>query len=286
MKPYYEGWYMKQEQGSDLLAVIPGRSQDDAFIQVVTPRRATYLSFPLSEFEPIDGSNGFAGRYSGMRIGASEFTPAGMRLSVHRPGIDLEGHLSYRQPTPLRYDIMGPFALIPMETKHTVFSMRHWVDGEFELDGVRHRFENAVGYMEGDRGHSFPRGYTWVQSVDFDDGASVMVAIAEIPLAAFRFSGCIAVVSLGGEEYRFATYLGVRIVASSPTCVELVQRDLHLRVDLPQAAGHRLQAPDRGSMQRVIHENPSVPARFRFDKGGRALLDRTCEHTSYEYVPA
>ena len=26
MKPYYEGWYLKQQQGDDLLAVIPGRA--------------------------------------------------------------------------------------------------------------------------------------------------------------------------------------------------------------------------------------------------------------------
>ena len=36
MRPYYEGWYMKQQQGGDILAVIPGRAQDEAFIQVVT----------------------------------------------------------------------------------------------------------------------------------------------------------------------------------------------------------------------------------------------------------
>lgn len=26
MRPYYEGWYMKQQQGGDILAVIPGLS--------------------------------------------------------------------------------------------------------------------------------------------------------------------------------------------------------------------------------------------------------------------
>ena len=47
------------------------------------------------------------------------------------------------------------------------------------------------GYMEGDRGHSFPRGYTWIQSTDFGCAASVMLALAEIPLAGLRFTGCI-----------------------------------------------------------------------------------------------
>ena len=47
MRPYYEGWYMKQQQGGDILAVIPGRAQDEAFIQVVTADGAHYLPFPL-----------------------------------------------------------------------------------------------------------------------------------------------------------------------------------------------------------------------------------------------
>ena len=45
--------------------------------------------------------------------------------------------------------------------------------------------------MEGDRGHSFPQGYTWVQSVDLPCDASVMLAVATIPLGPLHFIGCI-----------------------------------------------------------------------------------------------
>mgnify|MGYP007008829585 FL=1 len=50
MKPYYEGWYMKQQQGEDVLAVIPGRAQDSAFIQVVSNRGSSFLPYPLVAF--------------------------------------------------------------------------------------------------------------------------------------------------------------------------------------------------------------------------------------------
>ena len=50
MKPYYEGWYMKQQQGEDVLAVIPGRAQDSAFIQVVSNRGSRFLPYPLEAF--------------------------------------------------------------------------------------------------------------------------------------------------------------------------------------------------------------------------------------------
>lgn len=281
MKPYYEGWYMKHEQGDDFLAVIPGRAEDGAFIQVITPQRARYLAYPLDAFEEVAPSRTGV---PGIRISESFFSPEGLDLNVHEEGIDLVGRLRYRAFTPLRYDIMGPFSLLPMETKHTVFSMRHRVDGTVELDGEELRFRNAVGYMEGDRGRSFPRGYTWVQSVDFDADASVMVALAEIPLAGMRFTGCIAVVSLANEEYRLATYLGVRIVEATERAIELAQRDLRLRVEVRGGGGHRLQAPDQGTMQRVIRESPAVPAHFTFEKGGRVLLDAVCDHTGYEHV--
>lgn len=234
MRPYYEGWYMKQQQGGDILAVIPGRAQDEAFIQVVTADGAHYLPFPLEDFRQTGTRS--------MRVGRSLFSPIGMMLDVQAPDLELVGRLRYRELTPLRSDIMGPFAYLPLETKHTVFSMRHRVDGEVELNGRTLRFENAKGYMEGDRGHSFPRGYTWIQSTDFGCAASVMLAL------------------------------------------EVRQGDMTLRVELPEAGGHRLQAPAQGSMARPIRESPAVPARFRFVKGGRTLLDSPDACTSFELV--
>ena len=276
MRPYYEGWYMKQQQGGDILAVIPGRAQDEAFIQVVTADGAHYLPFPLEDFRQTGTRS--------MRVGRSLFSPIGMMLDVQAPDLELVGRLRYRELTPLRSDIMGPFAYLPLETKHTVFSMRHRVDVEVELNGRTLRFENAKGYMEGDRGHSFPRGYTWIQSTDFGCAASVMLALAEIPLAGLRFTGCIGVVWIAGVEHRFATYSGVRIREASDRAVEVRQGDMTLRVELPEAGGHRLQAPAQGSMARPIRESPAVPARFRFVKGGRTLLDSSDACTSFELV--
>lgn len=276
MRPYYEGWYMKQQQGGDILAVIPGRAQDEAFIQVVTADGAHYLPFPLEDFRQTGTRS--------MRVGRSLFSPIGMMLDVQAPDLELVGRLRYRELTPLRSDIMGPFAYLPLETKHTVFSMRHRVDGEVELNGRTLRFENAKGYMEGDRGHSFPRGYTWIQSTDFGCAASVMLALAEIPLAGLRFTGCIGVVWIAGVEHRFATYRGVRIREASDRAVEVRQGDMTLRVELPEAGGHRLQAPAQGSMARPIRESPAVPARFRFVKGGHTLLDSSDACTSFELV--
>lgn len=285
MKPYYEGWYMKQQQGDDFLAVIPGRATDNAFIQVITPRGARYLSYPLAAFRQEERT----GEGPVMYVGRNRFSPRGMDVDVHEGGVDLVGRLRYRALTPLRSDIMGPFAVLPMETKHTVFSMRHQVDGEVTLNGEPYRFRGGAGYMEGDRGHSFPAGYTWVQTVDFsgdleERGASVMIAIARIPLGPVRFIGCIAIVSIDGREYRLATYRGVRILQATKSLVELAQGDLRLRVDILGSGGFQLQAPEQGSMHRVIRESPSVPAHFHFERRGRTLLDAVSPRTSFEFV--
>ena len=140
MKPYYEGWYMKQQQGEDVLAVIPGRAQDSAFIQVVSNRGSSFLPYPLEAFDRTDGS---------MRIGDSLFTPYGMQLRIDEPDFELVGSVRYDHLLPLRSDIMGPFAYVPMETKHTVFSMRHQVTGSIRLNGDALDIRNGIGYMEG-----------------------------------------------------------------------------------------------------------------------------------------
>lgn len=276
MKPYYEGWYMKQQQGDDVLAVIPGRAQDSAFVQVVTNHGSSFVPYPLESFHHKGGS---------MRVGSSLFTPYGMHLRIDEPDFELVGRIGYHDLLPLRSDIMGPFAHLPMETKHTVFSMRHRVSGSVCLNGTTMELSDGVGYMEGDRGRTFPSSYFWVQSLDMQRDASIMLAIAEIPLGPIRFTGCIGVVTLGSTEHRFATYRGARIAEHAPTAAEVRQGDMRLRVDVLDDRGHALQAPNQGMMDRTIHESPAVPARFRFEKHGETLLEGESPQTSYEYVP-
>ena len=46
------------------------------------------------------------------------------------PGLNVNGRLDFGTLTPIKYDIMGPFALVPfMECRHSVISMRHPVWG-------------------------------------------------------------------------------------------------------------------------------------------------------------
>lgn len=77
-----------------------------------------------------------------------------------------------------------PFKYVPfMECRHSVWSMRHSVSGTVYINGQEYSFQNAWGYWEGDRGHSFPKEYLWTQCCF--DGGSLMLSVAEIPIAGF-----------------------------------------------------------------------------------------------------
>ena len=106
---------------------------------------------------------------------------------------------------------MGPFHYIPfMQYKHSVISMKHIVNGTLTINNENYVFKNDLGYIEGDRGFSFPKQYAWTHCF-FNDG-SLMLSVADIPFGLFHFTGSISVILLNDKEYRFATYLGAKAI--------------------------------------------------------------------------
>lgn len=274
MSEYFEGWYYKHQKDDMSIALIPGRSKDSAFIQVITNHRSYNVLYGLDEYR----------KGKVVCVGSNRFNINGIELNIHKDGLDLSGSISYKSPVPIAYDIMGPFRYLPMECRHTVLSMYHGIRGNLNLNGQKLSLDGGKGYIEGDSGKSFPESYTWVQSNDFDDECSVMVSIAKIPFAGLKFLGCIGIVWYRGKEYRLATYKGVKIQCRNENRIELTQRGLKLTIEIKEHTGHSLYAPDRGSMSRTIHECVAVKADFTFSDGNRLLFKKTSDHTSYEYV--
>lgn len=270
---YFEGWYYKQRAGDYMLALIPGRASDGAFVQMIDS--AGTRNFPMPDFR-AEGDT--------VRTGDCLFSPRGIHVSL--PGV--EGTLRYEGLTPLRSDIMGPFAHLPMQCRHGVVSMSHRVSGRMVVDGIPHDFDGSAGYCEKDCGRSFPRSYLWVQCNDFAGVSaplSVMAALAHIPFLGFSFTGCLAVVMLGGREYRFATYRGVRIEDYTPRHVLLRQGQLTLELDSePLAFGRELRAPSRGRMVGRIRESCDARLRVRLTDCGSLLLDAFSSRATYESV--
>ncbi|SBW10409.1 conserved hypothetical protein [uncultured Eubacteriales bacterium] len=283
--PYFEGCYFRHQSPSgDLLALIPARHTDSAgrttaSLQVVTPRRTWTADFPGEAFLASRGV--FQVWLDGNLLGQK-----GLRLDLRIPGLTLRGEVRYGPFTPLKSDIMGPFRFVPaMECRHGVVSMGHRLEGMLELNGRTLDFNGGTGYIETDRGSSFPRAYLWTQCAWRESGnSSLMLSIAEIPFLGGRFTGCICAVLHDGREYRLATYLGAQAVKWSAAGALIRQGSLLLAVELLKGHAQALSAPKEGRMERTIHESLRSTVRYRFWRGDALLFDHTDENASFEHA--
>lgn len=276
-KGFFYGWYFKCQSDTQTLAVIPAvhraGGKYTCSIQIITEEQTWMAELPGDMFRREEKS---------ISIGSNRFGERGVRLNVHVPGLEVEGQLRFGALIPPRYDIMGPFSLVPfLECRHSVWSMRHKVWGTVHINRAAYSFDGADGYWEGDCGRSFPREYIWTQCI-FPGGA-LMLAVADIPLAGFHFRGIIGFVLWHGREYRLATYLGAKAVRVRYGLVRVVQGSLELEARLLERTGNPLKAPIGGDMARIIHESPACRARYRFRENSRTLLAFESDRASFEY---
>lgn len=265
MKEFFEGYYYKHQKGDETLCIIAGKAGTARFIQVITEKQAWQV--PFTE--------------------GNKFTTGGIRLAIETPELSLKGEIRYENLTPLGTDIMGPFRFFSMECSHGVISMGHRLRGKVELNGKTIDFTGGKGYIEMDKGRSFPSAYTWVQANDFADAlqedCSIMAAVAKIPFFGLHFRGCICAIYYKGKEYRLATYRGVRVLECSRRRIVLRQGKYRLEIEIEGGGGHRLRAPVKGEMSRTIVESASCPAWFTFFCRGKLIFHLRSEHAGFEY---
>ena len=285
--PYFEGWYFKhQNPQGQTLALIPAFHIDrdgrrTASLQVISKDQAWWLEYPASQLhisrQPFQ-----------VQIGQSCFGSQGIDLHIQQDNLSLCGSLRYGPFTALRSDIMGPFRFFAgMQCSHGVISTGHSLSGTLELNGERLDFSDGIGYIETDRGRSFPNRYLWTQCVwDGPELGSLMLAIATIPLPVGSFTGCICSVLYRGREYRLATYRGVKIEAWSSTGAVIRQGQYRLEVELLNERRQALRAPVEGRMERTIHESLCAEVRYRFWHGDHLLFQHTDSSASFEYSSA
>lgn len=282
--PYFEGWYFRhQAPDGAALALIPALHIDadgrrTSSIQVISDQGTWTADFPGAAFQASQG-------VFQVWLGGNLFNRKGVWLDLHAPGLTLRGEVRYGPFTPLKSDIMGPFRFLPaMECSHGVLSMGHRLEGALTLNGRALVFDGGTGYVETDRGRSFPRSYLWTQCA-WRDGRSnsLMLSIADIPVPGGRFTGCICAVLHGGREYRLATYQGVKVRRWSETGARIAQGAYQLDVELLEGQGRPLWAPVEGQMSRTIHESLRAAVRYRFWAGDRLLFDHVDDAASFEF---
>ncbi len=275
MQDYFCGWYFKCQSDDQTLALIAASHRNDGrrsnSIQILTEGTSATAFFPYSALK--SEPNGFS-------IGESCFGKSGIDLHINDSNVTAHGRLVFGPFTPIKYDVMGPFRYLPfMECRHSVKSMSHTVCGEITVNGKCYDLGGGRGYIEGDRGRSFPTRYLWTHT--FFDTGSLMLSIADIPLGTFDFIGIIGVIHYRGKEYRLATYLGARAVKIG-RCTTVRQGKYELTVNLIEQCPLPLAAPLLGQMSRTIHESACCKAEYIFKISDKTVFSFVTDKASFE----
>ena len=281
-KSYFEGWYLKHQCEDDSIAFIPALHMNEAgiptcSIQVITPNDSYTVDFPKEDFM-VSSSQFF------VKMGNNVFSKDGMSVDLHTDKFKINGHIDYNEITPIHSDIMGPFRFFPfMQCNHGVVSLSHNLSGTLNINEKMVNFNGGVGYIETDWGSSFPSDYLWTQC-NWQDGGncSVMLSIANIPISAISFTGCIGTIYYKDKEYRLATYNGARIIEYSKDTAIVKQGRYALIVTALDYKPCSLKAPCQGTMNRTVHESLESKVRYHFLERDKTVFDIVSHKASFE----
>ena len=282
---FFEGWYFKHQIGSQVFSFIISHHREITgekygWIQMITPSASYFKKVGIQTF--YENSKGLD-----IWIDGISFSLKGIVGKVDFDGCLVSFDVKYEGITPLKEHVMGPFRFMPaMECRHDVYSLTHKLDGFIQIDGVRVDVSGGTGYIEGDKGHSFPKSYFWSQCNFGDNGEHcVVVAVADIPLPVgnLHFQGNLCEVYYKGEHYRLATYHGAKVLMLTPNYLLLQQGKYKLQVSIIRGNGHLLKAPKQGKMSRHITEKPACKGRYTFYEGEKMLFDIVSDAASGEY---
>ena len=156
---YFKGWYFKCSTENETIAFIPAyhysNGKKSASLQIITDEKAFNIPFDTLEYSE---------KTLFVKIGACIFSDKGITLDFQGDDLTLKGTLYFNNLAPIRYDIMGPFKFVPfIQCRHRGYSMSHTINGEISMNNQTFKFENGIGYIEGDCGRSLPKKYIWTQ---------------------------------------------------------------------------------------------------------------------------
>lgn len=302
MKRYFKGWYFKAQNEKEIVAVIPAmhiekNGKKTASVQIITEKGTWCVPFSYEQFS-------VKGKSPKITVGDNVFTKQRLHLKISTDEITARGDLKFGPLNKLAYDIMGPFCALPlMECRHSVCSMSHSVNGELQINGEKFHFDRGVGYIEGDRGRSFPVNYAWTQC-NFGDvhtdqinlinpnnqinkegqiTNSLMLSVAKIPWGPFHFTGIIGAILYEDKEYRIGTYLGAKLELLDQGEIVIRQGDLEFTAKLIEKKDAPLYAPVDGCMKRRIGESLACRAFYELKEYGETIFTFETPRASFEY---
>jgi hypothetical protein len=294
---YFEGYYFKHvAPDGTAYSVIPGMSRGGdgsghAFVQLIRGEDGVsrYYRYPLEAFRA-------EGPELLIRVGESEFSPAGIVLELGSGAESVRGSVHYAGSVGfprslLSPGIMGWYTFVPfMECYHGVVSVDHELRGALSVDGREVSLDGGRGYIEKDWGASMPSAWVWMQTNSFPGRrASFMASIARIPWLRGSFVGFLGFLWYQGGFYRFATYTGARLrrltVEGHEVRVEIADAATVLEVKGTRSGEGSLQAPLLGLMDRRIAESLDACLDIRLTtKAGDEIFHATGSAAGLEVV--
>ena len=282
-KSYFEGWYLKHQTDDFMISFIPSFHIDDngnkfAMIQVITEDKTYKLKYDITEFKTYK-------RTFYVKVGKCEFSSEGIILDIDTEDLKIKGGISYGEFSPLNYNIMGPFKYVPfMQCSHDVLSMHHSIKGNLNINGKVINFDGGRGYIEKDFGSSFPERYIWTQSgFDYGGNNSIMFSVADIPMLNYSFEGLIGVIHYKDREYRFATYLGAKVVYKTNDSLIVKQGKYKFYMKVLKFPNLDLDAPVSGKMDRVIKEGLKCKVNYKLIGPEKLIFDVINDNASVEW---
>lgn len=296
--PYFEGWYVKvTDVKQDFsLALIPGMalfSEKECFVQYNLFYKGKSVSgkitYPVETFDIVEDP------YS-ILMPLFVLSEKGVKAHLADEENDLLVDLSFGEFLTLKQSlyspsIMGPLEYIKVPCSHDIVSMQHSVRGTVTVNGEKVTLTDGTGYLEKDRGSTFPDRYIWAQSNSFieDEKYSLSMAVADIDFNIVELTGAIAVFHDGINEHRFATYQGTfsKVTMDEDQqgyTVRLkdVKKSLTVRVSLNNS--HELIAPMKDGMDYPIKETVKAEISVTFKEKNRETVHLFTKNGAAEAV--
>lgn len=286
----FKGWYFKQQNENEAFAVIAAIHNQKASIQIITKAESYVFDFK-GDFEIISQTD----LLPRVRIGKNYFSRNGFVLNILKEDIRIKAIIKYRNQQLPRHSMMGPFQyLFFMPCIHEVFNISNIAVGKIMIQtGKSHylyELNHAIGYIEGDKGNSFPEKYIWTQC-SFEEGnlECITAAVAKLSVGTntkfhlLNFTGCTCMFLYKNKEIHIATYLGAKVEILREDFVRIQQGKLCLEIILLNSGNERiLKAPVEGKMNRNIVESVSAIIRYRLFSGDKLVFDVTGANAGYE----
>lgn len=262
--PYFEGWYYKVTTDTIAFAIIIGisknKQEEHAFIQTIDTlsKKTYYYRYEMQDVDICDSP-------FSIRIQNNHFSKHHIQLYLVNLHVNVSMYeFTELQGTTYAPTIMGPFSYYKqMQCVHSIISLQHFVRGEITCENQVIPI-TGIGYMEKDRGVSFPKEYIWAQSNACNvKNCCFFLSIAHIPMLSTSFTGCICVLMINHKQYRFATYYGVRIKHMKmypyshhkEVHITLKQASYHMDIVIKQYHAYPLVAPADGVMEPKVFES-------------------------------